>query len=106
MALHSISSAAALPIALATIPSLPRPLLKRLVERAIDRLDELDGDPDLEDGDEDRCPAGDDSVVAHVGQALAYNSEDSEDAEAPAFMLDQRDARFEVQIPPRRREAA
>ena len=96
MALQSISTAAAV------IPSLPRPYLKRLVERAIDRLDEIDGDPDLEDGDEDRCPAGDDSVLAHVGPSLAHDCEDSENAEAPAFMLDQRDARFEVQCPPRR----
>lgn len=36
------------------IPSLPRPLLCRLVARAIEHLDEMDGDPDLEDDD----PAG------------------------------------------------
>ena len=35
---------------LATIPSLPRPILDRLVARMIDRLDEMDGDDDLEDG--------------------------------------------------------
>lgn len=34
---------------LAAIPSLPRPMLARLVDHLIDRLDELDGDPDLED---------------------------------------------------------
>lgn len=49
MALQSIGGASALPIALAVIPSLPRPLLKRLVSRAIEHLDEMDGDPDLED---------------------------------------------------------
>lgn len=53
MALQSISRAAALPIALAVIPSLPRPLLKRLVERAIDHLDELQPDADLEEDDGD-----------------------------------------------------
>ncbi|MDT9598540.1 hypothetical protein [Sphingosinicella rhizophila] len=37
-----------LDVALAVIPSLPRALLTRLVTRAIDRLDEIDGDPDLE----------------------------------------------------------
>lgn len=48
---HSIGSTSALPLstALSVIPSLPRPLLARLVERAIERLDEEDGDPDLED---------------------------------------------------------
>ena len=32
----------------AAIPSLPRPELARLTERMIDRMDEIDGDPDLE----------------------------------------------------------
>lgn len=33
---------------LAAIPSLPRPVLVRLVHHMIDRLDELDGDADQE----------------------------------------------------------
>ncbi len=33
---------------LAAIPSLPRAELARLTERLIDRMDEIDGDPDLE----------------------------------------------------------
>lgn len=40
----------------AAIPSLPRAELARLTMRMIDRLDEIDGDPDLEhlsDDDED-----------------------------------------------------
>lgn len=32
----------------AVIPSLPRAELSRLTERMIDRMDEIDGDPDLE----------------------------------------------------------
>ena len=36
---------------LGAIPSLPRPILDRLVERAIDYMDEIDGDADLEDDD-------------------------------------------------------
>ncbi len=41
---------AVLPIeaVLSAIPQLPRPTLNRLVTRMIDRLDEMDGDPDLE----------------------------------------------------------
>jgi hypothetical protein len=35
------------------IPSLPRPILDRLVARMIERLDHLDGDPDLESTGED-----------------------------------------------------
>lgn len=38
---------------LAVIPSMPRPALARLVQQAIDRMDDLDGDPDFEPcGDE------------------------------------------------------
>lgn len=33
---------------LAVIPSLPRATLSRLTTRMIDRMDEIDGDPDLE----------------------------------------------------------
>lgn len=42
--------AAVLPIeaVLSAIPQLPRPALNRLVARMIDRLDDIDGDPDLE----------------------------------------------------------
>ncbi|HEX8388249.1 MAG TPA: hypothetical protein VF636_04465 [Sphingomonas sp.] len=40
---------------LATIPSLPRPVLSRLVARMIDHIDGLDPDPEEEDDD----PAGD-----------------------------------------------
>lgn len=38
---------------LSTIPSLPRAELARLTERMIDRMDEIDGDPDLETQHED-----------------------------------------------------
>ncbi|WP_157082720.1 hypothetical protein [Sphingomonas asaccharolytica] len=85
------------------IPSLPRPVLARLTEKMIERLDQLDGDPDAElngdeedsnnaeddffvheptspygdagcpisdppeDGDADRCQAGDDGVFSGPG---------------------------------------
>lgn len=40
-------------IALSMLPSLPRPVLERLAQSIIDRLDDMDGDPDIEpDGDE------------------------------------------------------
>jgi len=38
---------------LAIMPSLPRAALARLTERMIDRMDEIDGDRDLEDLRED-----------------------------------------------------
>ncbi len=38
---------------LAQIPSLPRASLSRLTTHLIDRLDQLDGDPDLEDLNDD-----------------------------------------------------
>jgi hypothetical protein len=54
MASHALiweASRLPLHIALSVIPSLPRPLLSRLVERAMERLDEMDGEPDREDDD-------------------------------------------------------
>jgi hypothetical protein len=38
---------------LAIIPSLPRAALSRITMQMIDRMDEIDGDPDLEDLRED-----------------------------------------------------
>jgi hypothetical protein len=55
---------ASLDVLLSSIPSFPRPVLSRLTARLIDRLDELDGDPDLEpepiepNGDEDDFSQG------------------------------------------------
>jgi hypothetical protein len=48
--LQDFGGAPALPLsaALEIIPSLPRQLLSRLVARAIERLDEMDGDTDIE----------------------------------------------------------
>ena len=43
---RDVTSVAAL---FAIIPSLPRAELARLTERMIDRMDDIDGDPDLED---------------------------------------------------------
>lgn len=45
-----------LDLLLASVPSLPRAILARLTARMIDRMDDIDGDPDLEhlrDDDED-----------------------------------------------------
>lgn len=47
---HSAVEPAAI---LAAIPSMPRPCLARLTDRMINRLDEIDGDPDFEDLRED-----------------------------------------------------
>ena len=45
---RAIGSHLPLNVALAILPTLPRPYLARLVAHAIDRLDEIDGDTDLE----------------------------------------------------------
>lgn len=77
MASRASSTATALDAALRAIPALPPRLLYRFVARAIERLDELGGDPELEDatcaedegitwvaanyssGDYPGCPVGD-----------------------------------------------
>ena len=47
------ASAHPLDAALAFLPSLPRPALARLVTRMIERLDQIDGDYELEEDNED-----------------------------------------------------
>ena len=44
---------ASLDAALAMLPSMPRPVLSRLVTRMIERLDQIDGDPEVEEDNED-----------------------------------------------------
>jgi hypothetical protein len=55
MATQISGGASALPLdaALAILPSLPRPVLSRLVTRMIERLDQIDGDPEDEEDDSD-----------------------------------------------------
>lgn len=63
---------AALPLdlLLSMIPSLPRPALDRLVERAIAHLDERDGNSDLElNGDELDGTGGEDDFINYGGFA-------------------------------------
>lgn len=73
-----------LDVLLAAIPSLPRRMLDRLVARAIERMDDLDGDSDLEDGDEDRCPAMEDwsstaaPQIASFHHGLRYHGDDDD----------------------------
>lgn len=88
------ASSLPLDLILDTIPSLPRPLLARMVARMIDRLDQIDGDPDLEgQHDEDHlttafflvdrggpgCPIADpygqcdeDEISTELGRVLAW----------------------------------
>lgn len=68
---------------LSAIPSLPRRMLDRLVTTMIDHLDTIDGDPDFEDGDEDRCAAGDDDVPGESSGAIRNDGDpgDPDDAE-------------------------
>lgn len=49
-----------LDLILDTIPSLPRPLLSRMVQKMIDRLDQMDADSDLEPEDTDHSGGEDD----------------------------------------------
>lgn len=67
---------------LSAIPSLPRAALDRLTARMIDRLDEMDGDLDLElNGDELDGTGGEDDFLMHGADSfgLPGNPEDAED---------------------------
>lgn len=55
---------------LRVIPSLPRPVLARLTVRLIERMDELDGDTDLEmNGDELDSTGAEDDCLAFMVRA-------------------------------------
>lgn len=72
-----------LDVLLASVPSLPRAILARLTARMIERLDELDGDPEMEDDD----PAGADD---DLGEADPARPEPGFKAVLPTYALDQR----------------
>lgn len=96
----------ALPAALAVILSQPRPVIDALAARLIELLDQIDGDPDREDGDEDCCPSGDDDMHGDTmhgcwtdtGPGDPDDAEDGADAEEDRgneganmiYVLDQR----------------
>jgi len=66
----------------ASIPSLPRSALSRLTHAMIDHMDEIDGDPEAEDGDEDRCSGfDDDPACSHAQRGNDYGAGDLDDAE-------------------------
>lgn len=58
--------------------SVRRAQIEALVERLVDILDRLDGDPDFEDGDpveddsEDRCTAGDDGCGCYWAHGVSH----------------------------------
>lgn len=54
-------------VALSVIPSLPRPVLERLAQSIIDRLDGMDGDPDFEPEETDHDRAEDELTIWHDG---------------------------------------
>ena len=73
--------ASALPLSLIAqaIPMLTRHDLEALTERLIDHLDQIDGDTDVEDGDEDRCEAGDDGCGPMFKRGIRYWGSDWEE---------------------------
>jgi hypothetical protein len=105
MASQPIDAPTPLYAILGTIPALPRPILRALATRIIERLDEIDGDPDLEDDDpdtgvedgpegfdpeEDMCLAGDDRIASGscTGAMLLCEDTgpgDADDAEPDGF---------------------
>jgi hypothetical protein len=81
-------AAAPLEVALSVIPSLPRPLLARIVQRSIERLDELDGDPEAEvtDAEDDWQSKRWLRWRSHgPGDPLSDPDEDGNDAETEDF---------------------
>jgi hypothetical protein len=89
---------------LATIQTLPRPVLARLAARLIEQLDAIDGDPDAEvtseddEAEEDCCSTGDDDVRAGAspgwlgrGPAERFVTDDEDEDDGPAIWREHRD---------------
>lgn len=81
---------ASLEAALAIIPTLPRSMLARLTERMIDRMDEIDGDPDFEP-EEDVDGAHDDGCgpVLINGHKVWGSELDGWMSKLPVYGIDQ-----------------
>ena len=90
---RAIGSHVPLNVALAILPTLPRPLLVRLVANAIDRLDQMDGDADLEPEvtEQDDEPQVDDEPEQddHSGSDAGDEGEPEEGRFIPAYGIDQ-----------------
>ena len=69
MATQPLHRPTELEAAIALILAAPRAALDRLVSLAIEQMDAMDGDPDLEDSDEDSGDAEDERLSA---RALAW----------------------------------
>jgi hypothetical protein len=89
---------------LATIQTLPRPVLACLTARLIEQLDAIDGDPDEEatgeddEAEEDCCSTGDDDVRAGAspgwlgrGPAERFVTDDEDEDDGPAIWREHRD---------------
>ena len=80
-------------VALAILPTLPRPYLARLVANAIDLMDRLDGDADLEPEvtEQDDEPEIDDEpeLDDHGGGNVEDEGEPMNDILHPAYGIDQ-----------------
>ena len=66
---------------LATIQTLPRPVLARLTVSLIEQLDAIDGDADAEPDDEDACVAGDDPIASNAALGHEGDRIGDDDAE-------------------------
>lgn len=64
-------------IALSIVPSLPRPVLERLAQQIIDRLDDMDA-PDEDCEDDDPCGQMDEDELT-TGPGLVYTHGDAHD---------------------------
>lgn len=90
-----IGSHLSLNVTLAVVPKLPRPLLSRLVGRAIERLDELDGDCDLEPEvtEQDDEPEDDDPGGGNI-EDEGENAAAEDEGECGEYEDDQRELRW------------
>ncbi len=77
---HRAGGAQALPLGLIgqAIPMLTRHELAAITERLLERLDEIDGDPELEDDNEDCCASHDDDPQWHYADPLVRPGDEAD----------------------------
>ena len=56
----------------------PRSVVENVIQKAIEALDELDGDPDLEDDDPDQCMCRDDDLTFRYQDGGAGDPDDGD----------------------------
>ena len=85
MGIDYIANRSAAEAVIAAMARHNREELATFVAVAIDLMDAMDGDIDLEDGDEDRCEAADDGCGGYLRHGIMHYGSDDDEADFEAW---------------------